>query len=72
MASQSATSGAGDSDPSTTYADKEAYDNMRKRDAAKSDGVYQEQSATEVTLLLVSVFLSMFLVALDRTIISTV
>ncbi len=34
--------------------------------------MYQAQSTTKVTLLLVSVFLSMFLVALDRTIISTV
>jgi hypothetical protein len=72
MASQSATLGAGDLDPSTTCADKEAYANMRKRDAAKSDGAYPDQSATKVTLLLISAFLSMFLVALDRTIISTV
>lgn len=43
-----------------------------KRDLSDSETTYQDQSATKVILLLVSVFMSMFLVALDRTIISTV
>lgn len=38
----------------------------------KTDDTYQEQSSTRIIPLLVSVFLTMFLVALDRTIISTV
>ena len=42
------------------------------RDAEKPDDTYQEQSATKVSLLLASVMTSMFVVGLDRTIISTV
>lgn len=74
MSSQIAISGAENPDPntSTTDAKKGAYCDTPKQDAIESYGTDHEQSVTKVTLLLISVFLSMFLVALDRTIISTV
>ena len=42
------------------------------RGSSTADDIYQGQSSKRVVLLLVSVFMSMFLVALDRTVISTV
>ncbi len=45
---------------------------VKKEDAQPEDNTYQEQSTAKVALLIVSCLLSMFLVALDRTIISTV
>lgn len=69
----SAISAAGDpSDLGTTQAGETPHDVAVKQDPDKSDDTYQEQSAARVSLLLISVFMSMFLVALDRTIISTV
>ena len=49
-----------------------SYDNAMRLNQGKLSGVDVKQSALRTVLLLVSVFLSMFLVALDRTIISTV
>jgi hypothetical protein len=73
MTPQSTNSAAGQSsDLGTIQADEKSHDVAVKDDLGKSDNTYQEQSATRVTLLLISVFTSMFLVALDRTIISTV
>ncbi|PKX96433.1 putative MFS aflatoxin efflux pump [Aspergillus novofumigatus IBT 16806] len=46
-------------------------DGENKRAASDQDDTYQEQSTTKVVLLLVSIMMTMFLVALDRTIIST-
>jgi len=40
--------------------------------SAPVDDTFQEQSALRISLLLISNLLSMFLVALDRTIITTV
>lgn len=59
-------------DLGTTQVGETSHDAAVKHDTVKSDGTYQEQSAARVSLLLISVFMSMFLVALDRTIISTV
>lgn len=56
----------------TTHAGKSSQDAAATPDARQIDDTYQPQSATKVFLLLVSVFLSIFLVALDRLIISTV
>ena len=73
MTSQTVHSTAGDSsDLGTTQAGEGSYDVAVKHDTSKPDDTYQEQSATRVTFLLISVLMSMFLVALDRTIISTV
>ncbi|KAK9358832.1 major facilitator superfamily domain-containing protein [Lipomyces starkeyi] len=72
MTPQSANSAAGDSsDLGTTQAGETSHDVAVKRDLSKPDYTYQEQSATRIIFLLISVFMSMFLVALDRTIIST-
>lgn len=40
--------------------------------ASEPDDAYREQSSRQIIPLLVSIFVTMFLVALDRTIISTV
>lgn len=47
-------------------------DNAVKPDGSKAGDPDEKPSKLELLLLLVSVFLSMFLVAVDRTIISTV
>jgi hypothetical protein len=68
-----ANSAAGDvSDLDTTHAGEIFHDAAVERDLSKPDDTYQQQSALRIIFLLVSVFMSMFLVALDRTIISTV
>lgn len=73
MTSQTANSTVEDSsDLDTTKTGEASYDVAARRDATKPNDTYQEQSATRVALLLISVLMSMFLVALDRTIISTV
>ena len=73
MTSQSANSAAGDSsDLDATRAGEVSHDVAVKRDLSKPGDTYQEQSVTRNILVLVSVFISIFLVALDRTIISTV
>ncbi|MCJ1380208.1 hypothetical protein MMC17_003311 [Xylographa soralifera] len=72
MTPQSANSAAEDPvDLGKTQAGENSHDVVVKRDLSKSDDIYAEQSSTRVVLLLISVFMSMFLVALDRTIIST-
>ena len=72
MTSQSTSPAAEDSSNlDTKQASKTSYDVIVKNDL-KSDDTYQEQSRTRTIFLLISVFMSMFLVALDRTIISTV
>ena len=72
-ASQSADSAAGDGlDLGATQAGETFDDVAVERDVSKPDDTYQEQSAPRIIFLLISVFTSMFLVALDRTIISTV
>jgi hypothetical protein len=72
MTSQNANSTAGDSsDLGTKQAGEASYDVAAKGDTSKPDA-YEEQSAMRIALLLISVLLSIFLVALDRTIISTV
>ncbi|GFG21253.1 putative HC-toxin efflux carrier TOXA [Aspergillus udagawae] len=55
----------------TTERSETCDDGETKRTTSDMDDTYQEQSATKVVLLLVSILISMFLVALDRTIIST-
>lgn len=50
----------------------EPQDGAVTTDEEKAEDLYQEQSFTKVFLLLASVLMSLFLVALDRTIISTV
>jgi hypothetical protein len=73
MTLQSANSAAGDSsDLSTTQAGETSHDVAVKHDMSKPDDTYQELSSPRTILLLISVFMTMFLVALDRTIISTV
>jgi hypothetical protein len=73
MTSKGAKSVAGDaSDLVTTQAGQALHDVAGKNVASKLDKTYQEQSAPRVFLLLISVLLSMFIVGLDRTIISTV
>ena len=70
---QSPVPASGDmSDPGTVEAGETTHDVVVKPDSSKSDNTYQGQSTTRVALLLTSVLMSMFLVALDRTIISTV
>ncbi|KAF2247564.1 putative MFS aflatoxin efflux pump [Trematosphaeria pertusa] len=51
--------------------EKVSLDVATPSDSSKLGDTYQEQSAPRVVLLLTSVLLSMFLVGLDRTIIST-
>jgi hypothetical protein len=66
-------SAAGDSsDLGTKQADESFHNDVTKDDLSKPNNTYQEQSPMRVIVLLISVFVSMFLVALDRTIISTV
>lgn len=73
MTPQSVHSAAGDSsNVDTTRASEASHDAAANSDLSKPEDTYQEQSATRVVLLLISVFMSMFLVSLDRTIISTV
>ena len=56
-----------------TLHDEPLGDNHANKDGAQpEDDTYQQQSTAKVALLIVSCLLSMFLVALDRTIISTV
>ncbi|MCJ1314764.1 hypothetical protein MMC15_000076 [Xylographa vitiligo] len=70
--SQSANAAAGDSASlDKSQAVETSHDVAAERDSSKPDDIYQEQSRPRVILLLTSVFMSMFLVALDRTIIST-
>jgi hypothetical protein len=57
---------------STTNTDDAFSDDAGKNNANEPADTYVKQSTIKVVLLLVSVFLSMFLVALDRVIISTV
>ncbi|KAL9038867.1 MAG: hypothetical protein Q9214_005111 [Letrouitia sp. 1 TL-2023] len=61
----------GDLAKPTTQAGDTSHDAAIKDDASKPDKTQQKLSNTKTILLLVSAFLSMFLVALDRTIIST-
>lgn len=56
----------------TITARRSAGDEPVDADADRIEDTYQNQPKTKIALLLASVFLSMFLVALDRTIISTV
>jgi len=68
-----AKSAAGDSsDVATTHAGETSPDVASKPDASKPDDPQQKPSTLRTVLLLISVFGTMFLVALDRTIISTV
>ena len=70
---QSANSAAGASvDSAKTPAGEASHDVAAKRETSEPDDIYKDQSRTRVILLIISVFMSMFLVALDRTIISTV
>lgn len=60
------------SDINNTQRSETGDDEEIKRAKSDQDDAYQEQSTTKVVLLLVSIMMTMFLVALDRTIISTV
>jgi hypothetical protein len=60
------------SDMKTTQRSETYNDGETNPPESDLDDTYQEQSATKVILLLVSIMMTMFLVALDRTIISTV
>ncbi|KZF24112.1 putative MFS aflatoxin efflux pump [Xylona heveae TC161] len=55
----------------TTHVGEMPEDVAVENDLRNPDGTYQEQPATRTALLLISVLISMFLVALDRTIVST-
>ncbi|CAM1509629.1 Fc.00g033680.m01.CDS01 [Cosmosporella sp. VM-42] len=71
--SQSANSAAENSTESgTVFETSQSHDVAVSGDANERDDTYQEQPTTRVVLLLISVMTSMFLVGLDRTIISTV
>ncbi|RHZ58908.1 hypothetical protein CDV55_105826 [Aspergillus turcosus] len=59
------------SDMKTTQRTETSDDGETNHTKSDLDDTYQEQSATKVILLLVSIMMTMFLVALDRTIIST-
>ncbi|KAL8832481.1 MAG: hypothetical protein Q9191_000251 [Dirinaria sp. TL-2023a] len=60
------------SDVAVHTKNSDAYEDVEvKYDPSKPDDPQQKQSTARTVLLLISVFLSMFLVALDRTIIST-
>lgn len=59
------------SDMKTTERTDTSDDGETNHTKSDLDDTYQEQSATKVILLLVSIMMTMFLVALDRTIIST-
>lgn len=56
----------------TTQRTETREDGKTNHTKSDLDDTYQEQSATKVILLLVSIMMTMFLVALDRTIISRV
>jgi hypothetical protein len=73
MTSQNANSAVEDSfDLKMALASDNSQDVEAKCDEANPDDTYQDQSAAKIIFLLTSVFMSMFLVALDRNIISTV
>ncbi|GIK00865.1 hypothetical protein Aspvir_004894 [Aspergillus viridinutans] len=59
------------SEMKTTERSETCDDGETKHATSDLDDTYQEQSTTKVVLLLVSIMITMFLVALDRTIIST-
>ena len=70
--SSNSTAVAGDGiNLSTTQPDATSHEVAVKRDSGKPDDPSQQESTTKI-FVLISVFLSMFLVGLDRTIISTV
>lgn len=56
----------------STLTDEPSGTNQATKDATANSSPEPELSTTAKTLLIISVFLTMFLVALDRTIISTV
>lgn len=60
------------SDLIPSQADESSHDAAVENDQGNLDNTYQAQSATKIWLLLISLMITMFLVALDRTIISTV
>lgn len=60
------------SDSGTAKTDNISHDDAAKNTPGNADHIYQRQTITRVVLVLVSTFMSMFLVALDKTIISTV
>ena len=67
------TSRTGDSvDSEMTKVGKTTDDNAVKPDQSKAGGADEKPSKIELVFLLAAVFLSMFLVFVDRTIISTV
>ncbi|KAH8812850.1 putative MFS aflatoxin efflux pump [Xylogone sp. PMI_703] len=69
---QSAKSTPGESsDGGTTQANETIQNNAAKSDLVQPEESHHELSPTKLTLLLISVFTSMFLVSLDRTIITT-
>lgn len=71
--SRSANSAARESsDLGRTQAGGTSHDSAAKNAPNSPDDIYQGQSITRVALVLISAFMSMFLVALDKTIISTV
>ena len=59
-------------DSESTQVGETTHDDAVKPDQSKSGGPNEKSSNLELVLLLLSVFLSMFVVAVDRTIISTV
>lgn len=61
-----------ESDLTTTDAPKTSHDIPAKETPSKPDNPEPKQSTTTTILVIVSVLLSVFLVGLDRTIISTV
>lgn len=60
------------SDSGTAKADNIFHDDAAKNTPGSRDNTYQKQSIMRVALVLISAFMSMFLVALGKTIISTV
>lgn len=70
---ENTTSAIGNSvDSEVTEAGETSHGDVVNPDQSKPDHRDQKPLTLETVLLLVSVFLSMFLVAVDRTIISTV
>lgn len=59
-------------DYGTAKIDNIPHDDGAKDTLGSPDNAYQRQSITRVALVLISAFMSMFLVALDKIIISTV
>lgn len=73
MASQASKAGPEDLDGATTPATEKTYHDDHTNDTPpKLDDLEPETSKSKTILVMISVFLSMFLVGLDRTIISTV